>query len=154
MKAQDISRFWSKVNKTNECWEWATYKKKNGYGVFSIKHINVYAHRVSAYIAGLIESINTKNLVCHTCDNPLCVNPSHLFIGSAADNMQDKKTKGRCNPIIGESHGSAKLKEDEVVEIKNKYIQGDTTQKQLATQYKVSRTTIGNIINNKNWKHV
>jgi hypothetical protein len=86
--------FWSKValGDDRECWEW-TRKKARGYGRFDVRGWPVYAHRIAWVIAfGVIPD---GLYVCHSCDNPPCVNPAHLFLGTAKDNMQDKVRKGR-----------------------------------------------------------
>lgn len=84
------------VNKSNGCWEWTgAWKRPEGYGFFWMNRSkkNEYAHRVS------FEIFNRKHpgdlQVCHTCDNPKCVNPDHLFLGTAKDNMRDRSNKGR-----------------------------------------------------------
>jgi hypothetical protein len=87
------TRFWSKVNKnsSNNCWEWIGSLTKSGYGQIAINGPK-YAHRLSAEWAGL----NIKNrFVCHSCDNPRCVNPDHLFVGKHTDNVADMVSKGR-----------------------------------------------------------
>lgn len=92
----DKARFWSKVNQTEYCWEWSAYLDKNGYGVFSL---GKYSPRVSAHRFAYMlinGSIETGKVVCHSCDNPKCVNPSHLFIGTHQDNMRDMHVKGRA----------------------------------------------------------
>lgn len=90
-----INRFWSKVDIKNawECWEWLGSKNKRGYGYFSIKRKPLYAHRYSWIIHNDI--IPYKNFICHKCDNPSCVNPSHLFSGTPKDNVMDCVKKGR-----------------------------------------------------------
>jgi hypothetical protein len=155
MRAQDISRFWSKVNKTNECWEWTAYKQKNGYGQFGIgRHCIVYAHRVSAYLAGIAASLkseSTNDQICHTCDNRGCVNPAHLFKGTAKDNALDRDLKGRTNSAKGEYSGRAKLSAQDINNIRSYYSEKEATQKELATQYQVHPSHISRIINNKKW---
>lgn len=86
----DKARFWVKVNQTDYCWEWSSAFNKDGYGMFNLKG-EVLAHRISYQIIN--GSISKKILVCHSCDNPKCVNPSHLFTGTQFDNMFDKQLK-------------------------------------------------------------
>ncbi len=91
-------RFWEKVNvrTINECWEWNACTYHHGYGKFSLTRCHpVYAHRVAYELT--YGSIPPGLLVCHTCDNRPCCNPSHLFVGTQKDNMQDCKRKGRMS---------------------------------------------------------
>lgn len=87
---KDLERFWSKVDKSGECWEW-TSQRNNGYGLFSFKGKPIYAHRFSFFLS----NGEYTGWVLHKCDNPPCVNPSHLFEGSHQDNMDDMYSKGR-----------------------------------------------------------
>ncbi len=92
-KPQPVApRFWAKVQKTADCWLW-TGALRNGYGRFGSPPFR-YAHRVSWEIAHS-ETLDSSVKVCHHCDNPRCVRPDHLFIGSQADNVRDRASKGR-----------------------------------------------------------
>ena len=93
----DIKRFWDKVDKrgTGECWEWIAAKSR-GYGYFTVKRPHqASAHRVSAVLAGIIDSLEDQRVVRHACDNPACVNPAHLLAGSHQDNVNDREKRRR-----------------------------------------------------------
>jgi hypothetical protein len=157
-------RFWSKVNKTETCWLWqGAIWKSHGYGAFSYQGKNVRAHRFSYELH--YGPIPEEMHVCHTCDNPACVNPEHLFLGTNADNVADKVKKGRCptgdkngmrkhpeSAKRGEAINTAKLTEADVLAIRA--LAATTTQKQLASQFGVGQTAIQSILTRKSWKHI
>lgn len=95
MTEADVTRFWSKVDRRGpeECWEWKCGRGDFGYGAFSIKHRNRGAHRVAWVLSN--GPIPRGMWVCHSCDNPPCCNPAHLFLGTHQDNEDDKTAKGR-----------------------------------------------------------
>jgi hypothetical protein len=96
MKTTDIKRFWTKVNvrKESDCWEWKTGFFDTGYGAFFLEGQNRGAHRVSLEIH-LGRKLDSDEFACHTCDNPKCVNPKHLFVGTHEDNLKDMAAKKR-----------------------------------------------------------
>lgn len=121
-----------------------------GHGEISYKGKRFRAHRLSYMVN--IGPIPEGMVVCHKCDNPPCINPDHLFIGSQADNLKDARQKGRMatpNPR-GEKHGLAKLTADKIVAIRK----DQRTQREIAKEYGVHQTTIKNIKLNRTWKHV
>jgi hypothetical protein len=142
----DAERFWTKVNKTEGCWEWtAGLKKPELYGKFKLNKRTLLAHRVSYAMSHplTIDLLEHREIcVCHRCDNPRCVNPAHLFLGSISDNNKDKDDKGRGIACRGEKHSSSKLTENAVREIRTQYANGGITQKQLALEYGVSLSLI------------
>jgi len=146
-------RFWEKVDKRNpdQCWEWTGARDQQGYG--SIRPFRK-ASRASWVIH--FGSIPDGMYICHRCDNPSCVNPSHLFLGTNADNLRDMRAKGRAyNPgTPGEKNVSAKLTEIEVTEIRSRYANGEGSHSQLAAHYGVSSSLIGQIIKRQIWKHI
>lgn len=122
---------------------------KAGYGRVTIKGKRMYAHRV-AYEQHKGQ-IPEGMMVCHTCDNPICINPDHLFLGTQKDNMSDAKSKGRNSPPpvhAGEDHHLAQLSDDEVNDIRGFHLMG-IPQVEIARMYNVSRFTINKIVNHK-----
>lgn len=148
------SRFWSKVDKRgpDDCWQWTGALNEHGYGVLRPEGQRhgpcVKAHRVSAELAGMDI---TDAVVCHRCDNPPCVNPVHLFVGSQADNVRDMHVKGRGN--LGSRNGQARLTEQQVREIRARAAAGEQ-QKVLAREFGVAPITVSNIVRLKSWRHV
>lgn len=127
-------RFWASVQKTDNCWEWMGSKVKKGYGRFSYQgHKDDYAHRFSWELANG-ESIPSGSLILHKCDNPSCVRPDHLFLGTYQDNVDDMwaKGRGRC----GENSASHKLTDEQVRQIIQRKKAGESA-RSLAEEYKV-----------------
>lgn len=91
------SRFWRKVDKSGDCWEWRGFRGANGYGKAHLtRKPSTYAHRIAWTLTN--GPIPKGMHVCHHCDNPPCCNPAHLFLGTAKDNVHDMMVKGRHNP--------------------------------------------------------
>lgn len=157
-------RFWSKVEKTEGCWLWVRARTAAGYGHFYILRQHHYAHRFSYELAH--GPIPTGLIVCHRCDNPQCVRPEHLFLGTDADNSRDKWSKGRGVAPTGERSGSrrhpeqrprgesavlSKLTEDAVRAIRAR---ADEPRHALAAEFGVSVPTICHVIARRSWRHV
>ena len=143
-------RLWSMVHKTDKCWLWTGSKDKHGYGRISYNRKPILVHRLVLILDGA--NIVPSDFVCHKCDNPSCVNPDHLFIGSAKDNSQDMKKKGRS--CRGERQGQSKLTENIVKDIRSKYAEGKVTQKKLADEHGIHQVTVSEIITRKIWQHI
>lgn len=144
-------RFFRYVSKGDSCWEWMGCKRKTArpYGQFFITDKAFYAHRVSWTIHR--SPIPAGLGVLHHCDNPSCVNPDHLFLGTNADNNLDMRSKGRSKNLTGESHGCSVLTWNEVREIRDKYIPKTYSTTRLAHEYGVSQPAIWRIIHRKTW---
>lgn len=145
--------FWAKVDKQSSekgCWIWTASKYKWGYGIFAIGNgRNEGAHRVSYAISK--GPIPSDKYVCHSCDNPACVNPEHLFLGTSKENHQDSMRKGRH--AFGERFGRSKLTEGQVKKIISDYASG-VSRKELSTRYGVSHVQIWYITKGRSWKHL
>lgn len=146
-------RFWEKVNKTDHCWEW-TGGTSRGYGQIhnNKKKGMMYCHRLSWEIHyGFIPQ---HLCVLHHCDNPLCVRPTHLFLGTQKDNAIDMVKKGRCPDRKGEKNNSAKLKENNVREIRELFTNGNLSQREIGEKFNVCTEIIYRIIHKRSWGHV
>lgn len=154
MKRTAIERFLkhSDVHIVPPCWIWTGYKDSDGYGNFRLDDKIIKAHRF-AY-ENWNGPIPDGLFVCHKCDNPACVNPSHLFLGTQKDNMQDCAKKGRISK--GEKHSRAKLTALDIIAIRNEYkpYSKEHSTCALAKKYGVVPNTIFDIIRNKIWKHI
>jgi hypothetical protein len=159
-----MHRFWSFVNKdgpehptVGKCWEWLGHRQYK-YGRFRIGRIRprcggyVRAHRFS--YETFVGPVSEDMCVCHHCDNTICVNPSHLFLGDHVVNQADKMAKGR--QAKGEGNGVAKLTEQQVETIRRRYRPRSKTDggKALAKEFNVCGNTIDLIVNGYTWRHV
>ena len=133
----------------NGCWEWDRTKNQDGYGRVKKFGVLCSAHRVSYELYK--GPVGDKH-VCHSCDNPGCVNPAHLWLGTHQDNQKDKATKKRAIGHImpGECHPKHKLNSTQVLEIFN----SDKSASILSKCYSVSPSLINNIKAGNRWKHL
>jgi hypothetical protein len=136
-------RFFKFVDKKtdNECWLWIGTKDMHGYGKFSLKAKKIGSHRIS-YEIHKKEKIPTGKVLMHTCDNPACVNPNHLVLGSYSENAVDMVRKNRSRVCF--------LNEVQVLEIKRSYL----SIRDLSTKYNVSSSCIRDIKKKRTWKHL
>lgn len=135
-----VKRFWSKVDKSGDCWEWQACRS-NGYGSFDKKR----AHRICWELT--FGSIPDGFDVLHHCDNKACVRPNHLFLGTNGDNNRDRATKGRS--AYGEANGNSKLKATDVLRIRELAI--FKTQRSVARMFGISQAQVSSIITREQW---
>lgn len=164
--AKDIERFWGKVDKDSSplfydgtrCWEWKAFRNPKGYGQIGIGLKIYLAHRVSYEIC--LGKIPDGFLVLHHCDNPCCVRPEHLWIGTPQQNTDDMIAKGRLGnkipkqPARGGTHGSRhKLSSEQVLEIRRRRALGESREI-LSKEFGVSANAIYNIVKRNHWTHI
>lgn len=175
----DPRRFWSKVNRRGrlpdqsksyyrglgQCHEWTHALTSAGYGQINVGGRPLPAHRVSWVLSK--GGIPDGKHVLHRCDNPMCVNPDHLFLGTPKDNATDRTTKGRTasgeahgsvtkpeSTVRGEQHFAALLTENDVLEIRRLYAETSASAKKLAKIFRVNPVCIQKIIAFRSWSHV
>ncbi len=169
----DVVRFWSYVNVPQDvdlCWEWTAPHKNRVGGQIKVRGRKIISSRASYALC--FGTVPASLLVCHHCDNPLCCNPHHLFLGTSKDNTQDMLSKGRgkfkpCDPrvfnigkwratiapFIGETHPRARLTNAQAAEIRRLALSG-VKGVDIAKQFNCSFYTVSNIKLGKQWKHV
>lgn len=146
-------RFWTKVDTSSiTCWEWQGGVAHNGYGRTHFRGRSQYTHRVAWQLVH--GSIPDGMCICHHCDNPSCVRPSHLFLGTHAENTRDAVRKGRWARQTGENSHKAKLREKDVHEIRRLYATGEITLVVLSGMYRVAWQTVNKIVRRRSWKHI
>lgn len=141
-------RFWAKVDKSGDCWIWTGCRSQLGYGQIS----GYRAHRVSWQLAHGMDSIPAGMFVCHKCDNPPCVNPAHLFLGTARDNNADRARKGRGVYLRGPAHHQAvkNLDADKVRAI----LSDPRPRRAVARVFGISPGTVSRIRRKEHWLRV
>jgi len=155
MNKKDLDRFLNKINikSKTECWVWNGGKSNYGYGHFWYNGKTYGAHRMSYRIHN--KNFPKKLFILHSCDNPSCVNPSHLFTGTHIENMRDRERKGRGDAAkrIGERNPVHKLKDSEVKDIIKKY-SSNMSQTKIAKIFKINQCHVSRIINKLRRKNV
>jgi hypothetical protein len=144
-----------KITKTNSCIFWPARKLESGYGMISAKGKKRLSHRLSYEIH--FGKIPKGMVICHRCDQPSCVNPRHLFIGTHKDNVYDciNKKRNVTPPIhTGKNNHHTKLTETKVIEIRKSYASGKINSYELAKKYNVTRQNIMSIVKLETWKNV
>lgn len=161
-----VSLFWSKVDRSGDCWLWLGATFPSGYGAFGSRQTlgTQRAHRIAYILTN--GAISDDLYVLHKCDNPRCCNPAHLFLGTAADNSDDKVAKDRQakgdrqglrkHPgaaARGERQHLAVLTAEQVRQIRTLHARG-AKQNELSRRFGVSTTTLNNIVHRRTWQHI
>lgn len=149
------TRFWKKVHKglPDECWPWLGGLTYDGYGrMVADNNQRIRCHRISWMLS--YGPIPDHLKVLHKCDNPRCVNPNHLFLGTIAENNRDKMMKGRSSRCQGTEHGRAKLNNEQVIAIREMLDSNMFTQTEIAIKFNISQGLVSCIRRNKNWSHI
>lgn len=165
LNPQVASRFWQKVKKTDGCWLWTAGRSSNGYGQFWLNGLTITAQRVSYMLSK--GEIPANMVVRHKCDNPQCVRPDHLELGTQLQNMLDKMARGRCirgnqhyarlSPeklARGENHPRATVTTETVIEIRRLFATEKITVSELARHFGVGRKATEAIVKRKSWTHI
>lgn len=171
LTVQEANRFWRHVlvTENDDCWIWQRARVKKNYGGYSIHRAGKIIVFITSRIAYALHygSDPGEMDVLHKCDTPLCCNPRHLFLGTNQDNIADRVQKGRSakgdnhwsrrNPektSKGQSHGRSKLKDHQVIAIRQRYAIDHIPRKIIAQEFNVTVATINLIVMRKIWKHI
>jgi HNH endonuclease len=153
-------RFWLRVQKSETCWLWTGAKVRGRYGQLMVENKLVYAHRFAYELAygPIPQGIGYHGIcVCHRCDNPSCVRPDHLFLGTHQENISDRDAKGRqwqgekrSSANRGARNPQAKLSTDKIIEIRK----DQRPLRDVAEHYQVSISTVSMVRTRRRWAHI
>ncbi len=148
----ELRRFFAKIDsgKPADCWLWRAPASTGRYGLFRLHGEKYLPHRIMYSVA--LGAFDPSLCVCHRCDNPRCVNPHHLFLGTHAENMVDMRNKGRAARVgaRGELSGRSKLTPEQVLEIRA----DNRMQRQIAAAYGIDQSSVSLIKRRINWAHL
>lgn len=146
---KDWFRFWNKVRFTEGCWIWVSKRRPDGYGLFCFGRDQQRAHVVSWVDS--FGPIPEGLCVLHQCDNPPCVRPDHLFLGTRGDNAADCVAKGRCP--VGEQRWNARLNAELVIQIRQ-LVDSGSRQCEVAARFGITKQMVYEVVHRRNWRHI
>jgi len=155
LEDHEVKRFWSKVDRTNDCWLWTGGRKnRGGYGGFYVRSkdntVNCYKIAFCLEHKFDLDEIPEGIVIRHLCNNPVCVRPSHLALGTHKDNSKDMVLAG--NSVAGVRNNRAKMSRDKVIEIRRMWSTGDFTKTDLADMFDIAGATVWQIVTNRTWR--
>lgn len=148
LSKEKLTEFHSKINKTGECWLWKGKLNKAGYGQFSYNSTWFIVSRIMYYV--IHGEVNPYLMVCHSCNNPICCKPEHLYLDTCSGNVQYSYDLGRSDKS-GTRNCKAKLDEDKVKQIRVRWME---PQRLLAKEFGVDNATINHVLQNRTWMNV
>ena len=151
-ETKEVARFFDKVNITKSCWRWVGYLNKKGYGRFKFHGEYIIAHRFSYQL--FVRPIELGKQILHRreCGNRNCVNPHHLYMGTAANNVRDRNMWGEA--VRGEVAGNSKLSKSDVLAIREAYKTGNYYFREIADIFNICRAQAYRIVRGIQWKHL
>ncbi|WP_084869471.1 HNH endonuclease [Prescottella equi] len=144
-------RFWAKVQKGPGCWEWQGARRPSGHGMFAVSRSRTAPAHSYALELALGYPCPSGMEACHRCDNPPCVNPRHIYFGTRQQNIDDAWARNRHQ--VGQDRPAAKLRDPQVIEIRERYALGADA-KQLAAEFSIAVPTLRHIVLGLKWKHL
>ncbi len=147
-----LAKYTDKSGGPDACWPWTGGTVRGGYGALKVNG----RKRMATHLVYELDRGHPpeKPWVLHTCDNPPCVNPRHLWSGTQLDNVRDMVSKGRARAPRGEDHSMAQLTTGQVIELRTRYTRGGITHRKLAVEYGVATAVVSRIIRRETWRHV
>jgi hypothetical protein len=149
-----LARFWSKVDRSagpDACWPWLAAQRPAGYGLFGVAYKNHPAAKV-AWVIVNGRDFPADHEACHSCDNPPCCNPAHVFPGTRRENFEDSRRKGRHVPPPKVVPPKQILSEEDVREIRRRFVYRE--RQALAAEFGISESTLQKVAYRETWRHV